>query len=187
VATVRADEFKGPNGHGCRIVDEHYGDRPPEEHSPIVYCTEGGFLHRVMSLEYRGESLEDNGLRSGELRFLPINLGQTHDWEGRTNAYQLPDGSGFEVRQLHQVFIQPEALEVPAGRFELCARVDTTAVHSATGPDGAAVGPRVVYYYSDWYAPGVGLIRSEQRSANAEVLATIELVSYQIARGTRSQ
>ena len=103
VATVRPDEFKGPNGHGCRIVDERYGDRPAGERIPIVYCTEGGFLHRVMSLEYRGESLEDNGLRSGELKFLPVNLGGTHTWEGRTNAYQLSDGSGFEVRQLHQV------------------------------------------------------------------------------------
>lgn len=187
VATVRPDEFKGPSGHRCRIVDEHYGDRPATERSPIVYCTEGGFLHRVMSLEYRGESLEDNGLRSGELKFLPIDLSRTRDWEGRTNAYQLPDGSGFEVRQLHRVFIQTESIEVPAGRFEKCARVETTAIHSATGPDGAAVGTRVVYYYSDWYAPGVGLIRTEQRSASAEVLATVELVRYQIEPGTRPQ
>lgn len=187
VATVRPDEFKGPNGQGCRVVDEHYGDRPAGERSPIVYCAEGGFLHKVMSLEYRGESLEDNGLRSGELKFLPIDLGQTRTWEGRTNAYQLPDGSGFEVRQLHQAFVQPEPVEVPAGRFDRCVRVETTAIHSATGPDGATVGTRVVYYYSDWYAPGVGLIRTEQRSANAEVLATVQLVGYQIARGTGPQ
>jgi len=186
-ATVRPDEFKGPNGHGCRIVDERYGDRPAAERHPIVYCAEGGFLHRVMSLDYRGESLEDNGLRSGELKFLPIDLAHTTSWEGRTNAYQLADGSGFEVRQLHQVFVQREPVEVAAGRFERCARVETTAIHSATGPDGAAVGTRVVYYYSDWYAPGVGLIRTEQRSATAEVLATVELVSYQIAPGTRPQ
>ena len=177
----------GPNGHGCRIVDERYGDRPAGERYPIVYCAEGGFLHRVMSLEYRGESLADNGLRSGEIKFLPVDLGRASSWEGRTNAYQLPDGSGFEVRQLHQVFVQREPVEVTAGRFEHCARVETTAIHSATGPDGSAVGARVVYYYSDWYAPGVGLIRTEQRSATAEVLATVELVSYQIAPGTRPQ
>jgi uncharacterized protein DUF3108 len=184
VATVRADEFMGPNGHGCRIVDERYGDRPAGERSPIVYCAEGGFLHRVMSLEYRGESLQDNGLRSGEVKFLPTNLAATRTWEGRTNAYQLPDGSGFEVRQLHQVFTQAEPVDVPAGRFEHCARVETTAIHSATSPDGTATGPRVVFYYSDWYAPGVGLIRTEQRNAAAEVLATIELVSYQVAPET---
>jgi hypothetical protein len=182
VATVRLGEFKGPNGLGCRIVDEHYGDLPAGERSPIAYCSEGGFLHRVTSLEYRGESLEDNGLRSGEIKFLPVNLGQTQAWEGRTNAYQLPDGSGFEVRQLHRVFVQREPIEVLAGRFERCARVETTAIHSATGSDGAAVGARIVYYYSDWYAPGVGLVRTEQRSATSEVLATVELVGYQIGR-----
>ncbi len=185
VATVRPDEFTGPHGHGCRIVDERYGDRPPEERTPIVYCTEGGYLHRVMSLEYRGESLEDNGLRSGEIKFLPVSLGSTQTWEGRTNAYQLADGSGFEVRQLHQVYVQAEPVEVPAGRFERCARVETTAIHSATAPDGSAVGPRIVYYYSDWYAPGVGLIRTEQRSATSEVLATVELVGYRIIQGSR--
>lgn len=187
VATVRADPFMGPHGYGCRVVDERYGDRPAGERSPIVYCAEGGFLHRVMSLEYRGELLEDNGLRSGELRFLPIDLAHTSNWEGRTNAYQLADGSGFEVRQIHQVYTQAEPVEVPAGRFTGCARVETTAIHSATGPDGSAVGPRVVYYYSDWYAAGVGLIRTEQRSATAEVLATIELLSYQVAPETTHQ
>ena len=163
------------------------GDLPSRERSPIAYCSEDGFLHRLASLEYRGESLEDNGLRSGEIKFLPVNLGQTWAWEGRTNAYQLSDGSGFEVRQLHRVFVQPEPIEVPAGRFERCARVETTAIHSATGLDGAAVGPRVVYYYSDWYAPGVGLVRTEQRSATSEVLATVELVGYQIGREVRSR
>ncbi len=180
-ATVRTNEFMGPNGHACRVVDEGYGDRPAEEPTPIVYCTEGGFLHRVMSLEYRGEALEDNGLRSGELKFLPVNLGATTTWEGRTNAYQLADGSGFEVRQLHQVYLQNEPIDVPAGRFAHCARVETTAIHSATSPDGNPVGPRIVYYYSDWYAPGVGLVRTEQRSATGEVLATVELVTYHVA------
>jgi hypothetical protein len=37
-----------------------------------------------------------------------------------------------------------------------------------------------VYYYSDWYAPGVGLIRTEQRSVTSELLATVELVSFRV-------
>lgn len=184
-ASVQATDFQGPSGHTCRIVDEHYGDRPAHERAPIVYCSEGGFIHRVMSFEYRGESLEDTGLRSGEVKFLPVNLTSTQTWEGRTSAYQLPDGSGFEVRQLHQVFVQGEPIEVPAGRFDHCARVETTAIHSATSPDGSAVGPRIVYYYSDWYAPGVGLIRTEQRNAASDVVATIELVSYRVAAQAR--
>src|SRR5688572_30644351 len=39
VATVQPEDFPGPHGHGCRVVDERYGDRPPDERSPIVYCT----------------------------------------------------------------------------------------------------------------------------------------------------
>lgn len=177
---VRSTEFRGPNGLPCRIVDERYGERPADAPTPIVYCTDGGYLHRVMSLEYRGESLEDNGTRSAELRFLPINLAATPAWESRTNAYRLADGSGFEVLQVHQVSQQPDPVEVRAGRFDRCARVETTAIHSATSSNGATSGSRLVYYYSDWYAPGVGLIRSEQRSAAAEVLVTVELQDFRI-------
>jgi hypothetical protein len=49
VATVRQDEFHGADGRACRIVDERYTDVSEAERFPIVYCAEGGFLHRVMS------------------------------------------------------------------------------------------------------------------------------------------
>jgi hypothetical protein len=180
IATVKQDEFLAADGRSCRIVDERYTDVSGNVRFPVVYCTEGGFLHRVMSLEYRGDTLEDTGMRSGELKFLPTDLRLVDAWEGWTNAYRLPDGSGFAVRQLHRALPQPDSVEVPAGRFEGCVRVETTAIHSATATDGTWVGPSVVYYYSDWYAPGVGLVRTEQRNADAEVVATIELVRYRI-------
>jgi len=180
VATVRQDEFLAKDGRVCSIVDERYTDASAGERFPVVYCAEGGFLHRVMSLEYRGGALEDNGLRSGEVKFLPTDLTHIHAWEGRTNAYRLSDGSGFDVEQYHQVASDPERVVVPAGEFPHCVRVETTAVHSAIGADGEPIGPRFVYYYSDWYAPGVGLVKTEQRNPGAEVLATIELVTYEI-------
>ena len=180
VATVQPDDFRAQDGRRCRVVDERYGDVGPAERFPVVYCREGGYLHRVMSLEYRGNALADTGLRSGELKFLPTDLGPAQTWEGHTSAYRQPDGSGFDVQQLHQVMPDREQVVVPAGAFSRCIRVETTAIHSATDASGAQVGPRVVYYYSDWYAPGVGLVRTEQRNADAEVLATIELVSYAI-------
>ncbi len=117
-----------PNGHACRIVDERYTDVSAAERFPIVYCAEGGFLHRVMSLEYRGDTLEDNGLRSGELKFLPTDLNGVDAWDGRTSAYRLPDGSGFEVRH-HP----PGACKSPSESwcrqvdFPRCVRVETTA------------------------------------------------------------
>jgi hypothetical protein len=180
IATVQQREFIAEDGQACRVVDERYTDVTGGTRFPVLYCAKGGFLHRVMSLEYRGEVLEDNGLRSGELKFLPEDLAHTAAWEGWTNAYRLPDGSGFEVRQLHERLPEVTQVVVPAGTFGACLRVNTTAIHSATGPDGRSVGPSIVFYYTDWYAPGVGLVKTEQRDARAAVLATIELVRYEI-------
>jgi hypothetical protein len=185
VATVRQDEFLAADGRACRIVDERYADLSAGQRFPVVYCAEGGFLHRVMSLEYRGDSLEDNGLRSGEVKFLPTDLSHAHAWEGRTNAYRLPDGSGFIVQQFHEAVPERGPIVVPAGQFARCVRVDTTAIHSATAADGEPVGPRVTFYYSDWYAPEIGLVKTEQRSTDAQVLATIELVEYEIGGKAR--
>lgn len=180
MATVRQGDFVANDGRACRVVDERYTDVGEEERFPVLYCAEGGFLHRVMSLEYRGGELTDTGLRSGELKFLPTDLRSANAWEGLTNAYRLPDGSALVVEQFHRAMSAREDVSVPAGRFAHCVRVDTTAVHYATGSDGAAIGPRVTYYYADWYAPGVGLVKTEQRGTDAEVLATIELVRYEI-------
>jgi hypothetical protein len=187
VATVRQGEFLAEDGSACSIVDERYADASAGQPFPVIYCASGGFLHRVMSLEYQGEALKDNGLRSGETKFLPTDLVHARAWEGRTNAYRLPDGSGFDVEQYHQVAAAPERVAVPAGEFSRCVRVETTAVHSAIGAGGEPTGPRFVYYYSDWYAPGVGLVKTEQRSAQAEVLATIELVTYEIGGEVAAQ
>jgi len=180
VATVKQDEFVANDGRACRIVDERYGDLIESDRVPVLYCAEGGFLHRLMSLEYRGDALEDNGLRSGEIKFLPTDLGHAEAWEGRTNAYRLPDGSGFVVQQLHRAGPEATPVVVPAGEFQSCVRVDTTAIHYATDPGGEPIGPRIVYHYADWYAPGVGLVKTEQRDTKAQVIATIELVGYQI-------
>ena len=180
IATVRQDPFVDPEGRRCRVVDEQYTELDGESAVPILYCVEGGYLHRVMSLEYRGETLEDNGLRSGELKFLPTNLSRDSSWEGFTNAYRLPDGSGYVVAQSHRATTAGEDVAVPAGHFAGCVRVDTTAVHYAMNPAGEAVGPRVTFYYSDWYAPGVGLIRTEQRNEDRQVLATIALDRFAI-------
>src|SRR4051795_2871849 len=54
LATVRQDPFVDPDGRRCRVVDEQYTEFDGDA-VPIVYCAEGGYLHRVMSLEYRGE------------------------------------------------------------------------------------------------------------------------------------
>ena len=43
----------------------------------------------------------------------------------------------------------------------------------------------MILYYSDWYAPGVGLVRTDQRDADAHAMTTIELVRYDVGGGER--
>src|SRR5207249_68220 len=47
IATVKPDEFQAQDGRRCRVVDERYTDVGGDERFPIVYCNEGGYLHRV--------------------------------------------------------------------------------------------------------------------------------------------
>jgi hypothetical protein len=92
----------------------------------------------------------------------------------------------LEVQQRHRVAPKPERVVVPGGVFARCMRVETTAIHSGVDDHGAHTGPQVTYYYSDWYAPGVGLVKTEQRGTDAVVIATIELVRYVRGGGSSS-
>jgi hypothetical protein len=69
---------------------------------------------------------------------------------------------------------------VPAGTFRRCVRVETVA--SAIAPGG--MQPRaIVHHYTEWYAPGVGLVKArsavEVEGRTLDVLAA-ELASFDV-------
>ena len=103
-----------------------------------------------------------------------------------TTAYDLGGGNGYDVRQTHRAVSEPSVIEVPAGRFTGCIRVDTVAVHGGKH-DGQYDANPIVLYYSDWYAPNVGLIRTIQSDrpdtsvpGNGPPLSQIELLAYDV-------
>ncbi len=183
---VRGNQFVKSVGRSCDVVEESYSAQPPiaeniVEHYPIAYYRDGDFLHRILSLEYRDGEVAEAGLDSFEERFLPLGLAVTGAWEGQTRAYALGPENEYRVIQKHRAQRENAAVEVPAGHFRDCIRVDTTAVH-ATTRDGQTDGSPMVLYYSDWYAPNVGLIQSVQhsRADGGPPLAQIQLLSYDI-------
>jgi hypothetical protein len=198
---VRGERYVEALRRRCRLVEESYaGDdneieapgAKPEIH-PIAYYRENGFLYRALSLEYHGNELRDVGLGSGEERFLPDTLGRDFSWDSLTTAYNLGGGTGYDVRQSHRAVSEPEVVEVPAGRFTGCIRVDTVAVHGGTHNGQYDANP-IVLYYSDWYAPNVGLIRTIQsnrpdtnEAGSGPPLSQIELLAYDVegVRGSR--
>lgn len=198
---VRGDRYVQALRRRCRLVDETYAgdadqidasDGKPEIY-PIAYYRENGFLYRALSLEYRGSELRDVGLGSGEERFLPDTLSRELAWDSLTTAYDLGGGNSYGVRQTHRAMPEPDAIEVPAGRFTGCIRVDTVALHGGKH-DGEYDADPIVLYYSDWYAPDVGLIRTIQSNrpdgsaaGKGPPLSQIELLAFDVegAKGSR--
>jgi len=188
---VRGERYIRPLGRQCRLVEESYSvptatrldeGATDTEMYPVAYCNKDGFLSRTMSLEYRGSEVQDAGLGSGEERFLPLGLNGGLTWESITTAYDLGDGNGYGVRQRHRAIRDPGVVEVPAGRFRGCVRVDTVAFQGGRH-NGRDDGDPLVLYYSDWYAPNVGLVRTvHSNRLDSAPAARIELLSYNIGR-----
>ncbi|MGH7858738.1 MAG: hypothetical protein ACREQY_15540, partial [Candidatus Binatia bacterium] len=79
----------------------------------------------------------------------------------------------------HVVAVEPDVVRVPAGEFRDCIRIDTSSSH---GPGSGGSGDELLFYYADWYAPGVGLVRTQQwgdREKRRE-RTRIELLDYAI-------
>jgi hypothetical protein len=191
---VRGERYVESLRRRCLLVDESYAGNgneiearggKPEVH-PVAYYREKGFLYRALSLEYHGKEVRDIGLGAGEERFLPDVLNHDVSWDSTTTAYDLGGGNGYSVRQTHRSVLEPGVIEVPAGRFTGCIRVDTVAVHGGKH-DGQYDANLVVLYYADWYAPNVGLIRTVESDrpdvsapGNGPMLAQIELLAYDV-------
>ena len=79
--------------------------------------------------------------------------------------------------------VQPtrEAVHVRAGVFRECLRVDSESVLDS--PSARASAQEIAFHYVDWYAPGVGLVKSEVRAPErARPITTLELVSFRDGR-----
>ncbi len=191
---VRDERYIPSLGRRCRLVDETYAiegllgslsgrETPPRvEMHPVAYYRKDGFLYRSMSFDYRGQELLDTGIGSVDERFLPDGLGHGIAWESSTTAYDLGGGIDFGVGQTHWTASTAESVDVPAGRFGGCVRVDTVALHGSHRRDKGQELP-VVLYYTDWYAPDVGLVRSQQsdQPGGGTPAVLIELLSYHVA------
>ena len=189
---VRGQRYITTLGQRCQVVDETYGGpdaamlgvqgetQDPQVH-PIAYCLKDGFLYRALSLEYHGKEVQEAGLGSGEERFLPDGLEQDFVWDSVTTAYDLGGGTGYDVHQHHRAVPEARVIEVPAGHFSGCVRVETVAVHGGRHQGKSEPNP-IVLYYNDWYAPNVGLVRTTQsdRPGDGPPLAQIELLAYDV-------
>jgi hypothetical protein len=125
---------------------------------PIVYLDQAGYLTRVSGLDYVQHEIQaPTWGRSEEDNFLPAHLTPDMSWNNILFPYGKMPGS-FSVTQSHKSFIETDDIEVPAGHFRNCIRIETQA-HYAGGPY-AERKQNLNLAYKDWYAPNVGLVRT---------------------------
>jgi hypothetical protein len=164
-------------------VEERYssfGTEGPyvlEEQEPMLYFRENGYLNRLLLTYQAGKVVAVSG--SSDRQYLPEWLTHGASWASNTEAFSVGD-LGFKVSFRHTVAAERETVKVPAGSFSDCIRVDSS---STEGPgSGYAPGEELIFYYSDWYASGVGLVLTRQWDdpEREQERTRIELLSYSI-------
>lgn len=144
------------------VMDEHAldaGSLGIAEVGPTAYVARDGFLCRYTGLDY----LAPNHLKMlGEedpTRVMPLGGHTGSEWSNETRLMQQPEnGGGGHIKWTGRTRVL-ETLEVPAGQFRDVLVVETEYWDPSIRADGPLIA------YEDFYARGVGLLRSVTNNA----------------------
>jgi hypothetical protein len=170
-ATVKGSRLVEAERRSMVIVDEDQLG----EHLPVGYFEDDdGFLNRFVYLEYQGDDVVAPGTASRGQRILPPDPEVRSAWQQTELLLGVRHLWNFTIRRAI-------AVEVPAGRFVDCLLVETTgrSLNPSVAEATRATGQ---YRFLDWYAPGVGLVRSESRNTAAPETPEVvsELLRYEL-------
>ena len=187
VRVLGPQRVKSIGREGVTVVERYFGTGPglEEEPEPVLYFFREGFLERVYMTMQAGEPVPI-GFGSEETRFLPETLRPGQSWESNTVAFRVGDSFGYAVDHEHVVSFETDTVRVPAGGFGNTVRIDT---HSDHGPGAGGAGEDLVFWYQDWYAPGVGLVLTRQwgDEERTKERTRIELLEYEPGPGDAAE
>jgi hypothetical protein len=150
---------------------------------PVVYYRRGEFLYKFSGVNEVGGELLESPLGEGEEKVLPADPTAHREWESDFQIFQVDRQNGYGARMMSVINPSRESVRVRAGTFRDCLRVDSQSV-LANRPRPREQ-PQVAFHYTDWYAPGVGLVKSEVREATElRPVSTMELISFRDGRGS---
>ena len=137
------------------VMDEK--NRGPDlgfvETSPVAYVVREGYVARISGISYD----DSGGLRllgqDSPTWILPLDPKPGYRWSQQTRLFQTPEGGGAQLGWSGLVKARTR-VAVPAGHLDDVAEIETL-YRNATGRD---LAPQV--RYRDYYARGVGLVRS---------------------------
>jgi hypothetical protein len=147
------------------------------EVAPVGYVATHGYIARISAIDYDA---------SGSLRLLgqdeptwilPLDPEPGHSWGQQTAMFQTPEGGGAQLGWSGEV--KPRTtVTVPAGRFEDVVEIETLYRDASEGKIEAKV------IYRDYYARGVGLVRTVTEDPSGNPTHRIEqvLLEYHFPR-----
>ena len=178
---IKADSASSLH-RGAVVVSEYSGGgigairaELPQTHRPDImtietnYVAENGYIRRLASLGER------TSVRLDEHDFLPQYLWPDRTWSNSLSPFEQLLGSDvLKITQNHRTFLEGREVAVPAGRFNLCIRIETEA--SYRSPAGISDKR----YFIDWYAPDVGLVKTLVLTGGPDgaEIARIELLRF---------
>ncbi|MFI5316303.1 MAG: hypothetical protein ACHQ6T_11425 [Myxococcota bacterium] len=133
-----------------RTVGQSFGMAPV---GPTAYVVVDGFLCRYSGLDYTtADHLKMLGAED-PTRVIPLGATPGSEWTNETRLMQQPEGGGGRIKWTGRTK-RADAVTVPAGTFS-----DVILVESEYW-DPSIDADRPLIAYQDWYARGVGLLRS---------------------------
>ena len=125
---------------------------------PTAYVAADGFLSRYTGLDYtQGDHLKMLGSED-PTRVIPLGAVPGTEWTNETRLMQQPEGGGGLIKWTGRTK-RAESVTVPAGTFTDVILVET----EYWDPSIDEAAPLISY--QDWYARGVGLLRSVTSNA----------------------
>jgi hypothetical protein len=147
---------------------------------PVVYYRRGDFLYKFYGISYDDQQLREYRIGRGEEKVLPSDPERNPQWESDFQVFELQPGNGYEIRSVSLAQRVRDPVTVRAGTFRNCIRVQTQTVNQ--GRDPLETGNILTFRYTDWYAPGIGLVKSLVEVPDApRPLSSVELISFRAA------
>jgi len=174
VEVTAVGERELPGGGAVFVMDER--NRGPSlgfaEVSPVGYLVTGAYVSRLVGIDYDSKGALRLLGEDEPAWMLPLDPVPGHSWGQRTRMFQTPEGGGGELGWSGEV--KPRtSVRVPAGRFEDVVEIETFYRDPSEG-----VAPKIVYH--DFYARGVGLVKSVSEDPSGDPSHRIEQVLVEV-------
>jgi hypothetical protein len=167
--TARGEvDLPGDRGRAFIMDESNLGpDLGFVETSPVAYVIDEAYLARISAVDYDA---------TGKLRMLgrdepswvfPLDAKPGHTWRQLTGMFQNAEGGGGRLGWSGEV--KPRTtITVPAGHFEDVLEIET---HYR---DASAFEAQADVIYRDYYARGVGLVRSVTEGLSGDPGSRVE-------------